>query len=228
MALELNAVSAVVAWTGASSADATIIANGVEARIGQYCNRMTQGVGVGTIWSSGTRTEYLTGELSDGLMLKWTPITAVASVTLITSNGVTSDYTLTDLTVDGIEIADLGTVNARVGRLQLRAGVRLWDSQYAAARTARVTAPNFGEGRNRIKVVYTGGYSTVPDDLKLAALELCKSVYSAKSINATLQSESLGNYSYTNQTGGEVTQSEFIMGNVRDLLQNYRSYANII
>ena len=178
MALELQTVSAVVAWTGATTTNATIIANAVEARIGNYCNRMTQG-GFGTVWTSGSRTEYLSGELSDGVLLKWTPITAVASVTMITANGISTTYTLTDLTVDGIEIADLATVNGRIGRLQLRSGSWMWDADYAAQRRARVSLPNFGDGRNKIKVVYTGGYSTIPDDLKLAALELAKNISDA-------------------------------------------------
>lgn len=228
MALELQPVSAVVAWTGASTTNATIIANAVEARIGNYCNRMTQGVGVGTIWTSGSRTEYLSGELSDGLLLKWTPITAVASVTMITANGISTTYTLTDLTVDGIEIADLGTINGRIGRLQLRAGSYMWDQEYAAQRRARVAAPNFGAGRNKIKVVYTGGYSTIPDDLKLAALELAKNIVDAKAVSGTLQSETLGNYSYTNASSADAAASEAVMGSAKDLLQPYRSYANIV
>lgn len=228
MALELCTVSGVVAWTGASTTNATIIANAVEARIGQYCNRMTQGVGVGTIWTSGSRTEYLTGEMSSGVLLKWTPITAIASVTLIINNTSTYSYTLTDLVCDGVEIASLSTTNARNGWLQIRSGIEYWDQEYMEARRSRSPLPNFGAGRERIKVAYTGGFSTIPDDLKLAALILSKTISDTKSISTGVQSESLGNYSYTNASAADVTAREDVMGSVKDLLQPYRSYANIV
>lgn len=225
---ELCTVSAVVAWTGASTADATLILAGVEARIANYCNRKTHDGSA--VWEDTAKTEFLDGEWSDGVLLNWRPIVGVTSITQITGSSTSYAYTLTDFTVDGIEIAGLSTNPAPYGRLQMRGGVSsgYWESDGFAARRSRVSFPNFGAGRNRIKVVYTGGYTTIPDDLKLAALEACKSVYNAKSVSATLKSESLGNYSYENVTGAEAGDSEWIFGNVKDLLQPYRSYARII
>lgn len=227
MALELAAASAVSAWVGCTTAEATTIANAVERRIGAYCNRMTQAGA--DIWSRTERTEYLSGELSDGVLLKWTPITAVTSVTIIYQSGQTQSVTLTDLTCDGIEIADLSGTYGMEGILKYRTG-SAWQSEDEFGRLARVRYPNFGSGYRKVKVVYTGGYPSgqVPADLTLAALTLAKNIYDTKSISAGLQSESLGNYSYTNASGSDVAASEGAMGQVKDLLQNYRSYANIV
>lgn len=239
MALELCTVTGVVAWTGASTTDATIIAAAVERRIANYCGRRTE-TGEGA-WARGSRVEYLSGELSDGVLLKWTPIDAITSVKIIsgaTASAASETYTSVDLTtlaLDGIAISDLATADyaAQKGLLHYRnSHVQFWDSDFLQATRSRVTLSNFGEGRWKIKVNYTGGYAStakpIPDDLKLAALVLSKSIYSAKSVSATLQSESLGNYSYTNATSSDASGNELLMGNVRDLLQSYRSYANIL
>lgn len=236
--LELCTVSGVVAWTGASTTNATIIAQAVERRIANYCGRRTED-GEAT-WARAERVEYLSGELHAGVLLKWTPIDAVTSVKIITGSGAGAgsetytDIDLAGLALDGIAISDLSAADyaAQVGYLHYRNTGQYWDSTYLSARQLRIPPGNFGGGRQRVKVVYTGGYASsakpVPDDLKLAALILCKSIHDAKSINGTLQSESLGNYSYTNATGSDVTASETSMGAVKDLLQPYRSYANIV
>lgn len=235
MALELSVASAVAAWTGASVADATTIAGAVEARIGNYCNRMTEDGA--DIWNRIARVEYLDGELSEGVLLKWTPISAVSSVQIVggytNSAEVLTDVDLTSLACDGIAIADLSGNFGRVGMLHYRNSAgRMWESDFYSNRTARVPTANFGSGRQRIKVSYTGGFPSgiggMPADLKLAVLVLSKNIYDAKSVSSTLQSESLGNYSYTNSTGKESGASELLMGNVKDLLQAYRSYANIV
>jgi hypothetical protein len=237
--LELCTVSGVVAWTGASTTNATIIAQAVERRIANYCGRRTED-GDDT-WGRVERTEYLDGELSDGVLLKWTPIDAVSSVRLITGSGTGSgsetytDVDLTSLAVDGVAIPDLGTAGlaAQKGLLHYRgSSTGMWDSEFIYARRSRVPVSNFGSGRYRVRVVYTGGYGSpakpIPDDLKAAALILAKNMNDARSVSSTLQSETLGNYSYTNSSSSDAVANENMMGGVKDLLQPYRSYANIV
>jgi hypothetical protein len=237
--LEICTASGITAWTGASATDAAIISQAVERRIANYCNRRTEN-GDNT-WSRTSRVEYLTGELSAGVLLKWTPIDAVTSVKIITGTGAGSaseTYTTVDLTslaLDGVAIADLSSAGyaSQVGYLHYRnSSVQMWDSDYWGARRGRVPAANFGSGRQRVKVEYTGGYASpakpIPDDLKLAALSLAKSMYDAKSVSGTLQSERLGDYSYTNATASDKAAAEDGFGQVKDLLQSYRSFANIV
>lgn len=224
---ELATASAVQAWTGADATTATALIAHVEARIANYCNRRTEDGSA--VWEDSAKTEFIDGELSQGVLLNWRPIVAVSSVTIITSSSTSTSYTLTDLTVDGIEISGLAANPAPYGFLMLRnSGTYVWDSEYIMARSARVSSPNFGAGRKRIKVVYTGGYTTIPSDLTLAAKIACKNVYDAKQVSGSVQSESLGNYSYTNKDGSTIDTNQWSFGGVLDLLQPYRSYARIV
>lgn len=226
---ELVSVASAVTWTGSTTAIITNVLAGVEARIANYLGRK-QPPGV-LRFEDTAYTEYYDGELSDGILLKMTPIVGVTSVTLISNNTTSSAYTLTDLTVDGIEIASLSASPALVGRLQMRGGSYMWDSDYLSSRHVRVPVPNFGSGRNRIKVVYTGGWTTIPDDLKLAALQACKNVVDRKEVSSTLASETLGNYSYTNVTSSssdDTSGPEWAFGGVLDLLKPYQSGAGLV
>lgn len=55
----------------------------------------------------------------------------------------------------------------------------------------------FTRGSFNWRVVYSAGYSAFPDDLTQALAELCVATWYQKSVNPALQSESLGQYSYT-------------------------------
>jgi len=51
--------------------------------------------------------------------------------------------------------------------------------------------------RPSLVVMYTAGYATVPDDIEEACLEVSKYLFQTRKTNANLNSESLGDYSYT-------------------------------
>lgn len=55
----------------------------------------------------------------------------------------------------------------------------------------------FTRGRQNYRVLYTAGYSSVPEPIQQAIAELASVVYRGRNINGNLQSESLGQYSYT-------------------------------
>ena len=50
--------------------------------------------------------------------------------------------------------------------------------------------------RRNIRVDYTAGFATVPDDIQQACAELIKNVYDAASRDQSLESERIGNYAY--------------------------------
>lgn len=66
---------------------------------------------------------------------------------------------------------------------------------YLSYSTGSDCSPKWAKGRRRWKVVYTGGDDGAPDDVKLAALQLIQSIYDSR--NRDMQSESLGDYSYS-------------------------------
>lgn len=55
----------------------------------------------------------------------------------------------------------------------------------------------FSRGYKNWRVVYTAGFTAVPEPIQQACAELAAATYNARNVNPNLQSESLGQYSYT-------------------------------
>lgn len=65
--------------------------------------------------------------------------------------------------------------------------------------TGEIVAPQgFQRGYQNYRVVYQAGYATVPTPVQQACAELASAVYLQRNTNPNLQSETLGEYSYTN------------------------------
>ena len=79
-------------------------------------------------------------------------------------------------------------------------------------------------GRRNIRVVYTAGYATVPEDVQLAAAELAKEVYGKAQRDPTLLSETIGSYSYTQAAEGSLQNPTPILSALKDKLAMYRRY----
>jgi hypothetical protein len=54
----------------------------------------------------------------------------------------------------------------------------------------------FTQGVNNYRISYNGGYSTIPEDLKMACIQIVKKFFNDRK-GSHLKSESLGEYSYT-------------------------------
>jgi hypothetical protein len=54
---------------------------------------------------------------------------------------------------------------------------------------------DFPEGHRNIKITYYGGYTTIPDDLEHACLEVVKALYEGNENIGNIQSEKLGDHS---------------------------------
>lgn len=75
---------------------------------------------------------------------------------------------------------------------------------------------NCWSDHDEIIVEYTGGYSTIPDDIKWLANEIVKSVYEARKRDNSLKRERLGDYEY------EIA-SNVVMQN-KSLINTYRNW----
>lgn len=220
---ELTTTSAVATYLGDSSLSSSLTTYlaAAENWIARTCNRWDLGQ---NHWLTASRTEYIDGNQSPFVMLRWTPISAVSSVDIVTGASTSYSLTLTDLEVDGIAIASLGASSPTlIGRLGLRnttlAGPSAWDVTPARSDSNRYQDwPNFGGGRNRVKVVYTGGYATVTPipDLTMAAMELTAAMWRNKDVNPNLKSETLGDYAYVNGDGSATR-----LGSLSEALRNH-------
>lgn len=233
MSTEIVTASSVSYFIAGDSSLTTSLTNNAileaaEDWIAKYCRRWSVD---GAHWGRETREEYIDGELSSCVMLKWTPIESITSVQVVTSATGAYTYTLTDLECDGIPIASLTALNPGLtGRLGLRSGaLNIWDMGSGSGwdRASRIPFPNHGGGRQRIKVSYTGGYTSIPPALKLAAKKMCAQVYYNRTRDPTVKSTTLGNFS---ESYGAADSSGGITapGEVLSLLENFRSYISLV
>lgn len=197
---ELTTLALVRSYLGDPTADATLTQAAIDAaedRIARECGRFDEAAGAH--WLTASRTEYLDGELSKDVLLTFTPITAVATVSVIESATASTTVALTDLECDGLPISGLAAgTPGRVGRLGYR---RYAEPSVAAfAQGYDPFYPRFPGGSQRVKVTYTGGYATAPKALAQAAMVLAAQIYRDAAINLGVQSEGLGDYSYTRPT----------------------------
>lgn len=76
---------------------------------------------------------------------------------------------------------------------------------------------DFARGFRNYEVQYNGGYVTIPDDLDVVCRELVAAAYNLSKRDATLKSESLGDYSYALADAVAISDAQ------RDALRPWRS-----
>ena len=226
---EITAASAVVARFGDSTWTLATVSGFVlsaEALVARYCGRFDNPTGAH--WLTHTRTEYRDGEYADLQPLTWTPVTAVSAVTLVYASGSTQSITLTDLTMDGIEIASLSaSIVGDKGQLWMRSNPsQLWYDTGSSFYSRR-SRPNYGGGRKRVKVEYTGGYATAASipDVVMAVQLTAANMYRDRTRDLSVTSTTLGNFSETygnaNSTQGAGMLAQWL-GDQISLLQDHK------
>jgi hypothetical protein len=173
----VTTLSAVQRYLGIGSTDAALLS----ALIPIATKTAARWCGVDS-FEAASYTEYHNGECADKVVLKNIPVNSVTSVAV----------------VDGTASAAVGsttyTTDTLAGILGFRgpSGPLAWDLSLPMGQGGR-----FPDGFRNVKVVYSGGYSTVPADLNHAMVELVSQMYRARGVNQSLQSETIGQYSYT-------------------------------
>lgn len=74
----------------------------------------------------------------------------------------------------------------------------------------------------RGQVQYDAGYSTIPDDIEHACIMLVQELWNARGRDGTLQSETIGSYSYTMSNVSTETVRSYMTPAIKALLQPYR------
>ena len=180
--LALTTTAKVKTYLGiTASTDDALIATLVlaaQAKIERFCNRK---------FDSATFTEYYDGNNQPSIVLTNPPIDSITSVGFLASS---TTYTTIDATSY--------VFDTESGIVELLGGVRVLWELGGDVRTFCV----FPKGTNAVKVVYVGGYSTIPYDLEHATNELVGLMYggsaAVRQARLTgLQSESLGYESRT-------------------------------
>lgn len=170
-----------------------------------------------------TYTEFYSGNGKQSLFLNNYPVTSITSVHLDNGGyfGDGSDaFAASTLLTEGTDYVlnkdDASeTEVSRSGELFRIGGV--WDRPLVRKRGQLCSAP--GSGKGNIKVVYVGGYETVPKDLEHCANRLVVSLYNSKTASGPLSSESIEDYSYTLASGEDAARS---LDSSHSVLSRYR------
>ncbi len=169
--MALDTATAYKAYTGSTVSDSIVTSAiaSAQAAMERYCGRDAAG------FESATWTELYDGTGCEWLQLRHWPITSITSVS-----------TRDDKTTYTAIAATSYDATTR-GRLYLLDAVWSWNG----------LASVFSEGTQNWKVVYVGGYSSLPADLVNACRMMVTRLLSVRDVDPTLQSESVGSYSWT-------------------------------
>lgn len=245
--MALSSVSAVKTLLGISdSSQDTLLTQllaAADAAVKTYIRRGKAKTAFTSWPESGADTMYFSGEGTPDLILPYWPVTAVASVYLDAAGyfgdgaNAFSSATLLTAGVDYVLYRDDGaaSVTARLRRLGgissastggglggdygwwpgLGAGA--WQTAGPLWMNGRVAAA-WPVGHGNVKVTFTAGYSSVPADLADAVNQIAIFRYSYRKMAGPMQSESLGDYSYSLAA----LNNEPMLGTARSILAGYR------
>ncbi|MCC6670401.1 MAG: hypothetical protein IT458_05025 [Planctomycetes bacterium] len=164
----------------------------VSAMVDRYCNRTIEA-------PVGDVTEYYDGSGCPDLFVLRYPIVSVTSVHVDAARA-WGAATL---------IASSSYATDAAGRIRLLPSASVPDLGVRGV---------FPEGVQNVRVVYVGGYTTVPEDLKEAAILWCSAIF-AKRRKLGVLSTSIGAYSVTY---GQASVTAPMPAEVRMVLDRYR------
>jgi hypothetical protein len=165
----------------------TTLLNTATKWVKDYCNRPLG-------WATQAVVEYATPNDADTIVLKCDPVTAISAIYIV-KNAATA-YTFTTPEYEWTE----GGVVRLTGNAV--AGWNDWRWGTFPIGAYVFDKPSFGMGIACVKVEYTGGYATIPEDLQQAVVEIVKGLYQQRTEDTTIESEKLGDYSYKRTAGG--------------------------
>ena len=163
----------------------TVIDNAIlsaQADLESYCGCAFDSATYTAEKYDGTGTPYLT--------LKNVPVTALTTVGIV-YDGTTTDLDSGDYRFDAVT-GRVARIDASYGRVAVDDFGEIVSRQWS-------WWPKFPRGFRNVSVTYTAGYSaqTMPADLKQIMYEFVDAILARRRADPTLQSETLGAYTYT-------------------------------
>lgn len=243
MLSDLSKLKTFLGLSGTNEEDGKLssILAGVDRAVKNHLGRGRRSTAFTNWPETGSGTEYYDGSGYGDLLLRYSVVTAVASVYL-DATGYYGDgpsaFAATTLLTSGTDyvlVRDDGSTSA-VGKLRRiggQGGVSLndewhwWPSEVGRGSLSATRGPCWPRGEGNIKVTYTAGYATtaIPADLQLAVHQLCSFVRAgAEHGGQLLGSESLGEYSYSLATNAAQSGSARL-ADVWNILAHYRDLA---
>jgi len=207
MPAELTTTSAVQIYLGITtdtSLISTLVLNAEDA-IRYYCDRPL-GFLAATVGASAT--EVFDGESWRSMVLTYTPLTSITSVTLRGSSTAMAAASYDFVPSSGV----LRLLNSSTSQ---------WGMDYAYAGRTGWGPVRFPDGFRQVTVVYVGGYSAVPPSLSMAATLLTCSLFSTRAASGPFKSETLGRYSYTKEDWSAMKEG-LLPPQVAGLVQPFR------
>ena len=198
MAAELCSVAEVQANLRIST-DSALIADLIDRAqryLASLCDRPYSEDGAVSGWLSASHTDYATGSIDGGtLTFRYTPVTAVTSVGIVVSATSTSSISTSLLALDGIPVASLSASASRLaGVVSYIAGGSSFSARFALGEPMEQRSTLY-PAVCTYKLVYTGGFATVPDDLNAAAIDMVSRLYFDGVRDPSLTWEALGKHS---------------------------------
>lgn len=204
---------------GSEDTQLTLWLDAVEDAISTFTGRFI-GPGETSPFTSYQTTEYHNGDGHQNLWLKRYPVTAIASIH-VDQNGYHGDGTNafpsdSEWTA-GTDFAkgDLAEIHANRGKVT---SLRKWGNHGLRA---------WPDGVGNIKVIYTAGYATIPDDLSLAAILMVSDIRSQKEAGGggPLKSERHSRYAYERLVGEDASKEIL---RAREILLGYRDKRGVV
>ena len=141
--------------------------------------------------SGTTRTEYIDGTNGPTLQVREWPIVTLTSVSELDASGTATDLASTDYRAEN-RTGILARHTSAYGRFTSMNGVP--SVPYFQS------SPRWCGGFQNWKVIYTGGFATIPADLQEGVCKITDSLFAQlRKDMAGLQSEDLGDYGYVNR-----------------------------
>lgn len=177
----------------------------------------------GLTFTSAEATEFYQGTGTNQLVLRRRPVTAIGSVYVDDSayfgfaSGAFGSSTLLTAGTD-YALAIESSAFSKSGILYRIGDIWPHTTQRLGSELVGGEMPGLGN----IKITYTAGYSTTPDDLKLAGILLARVIMLSSSNGGQLvQSESLEYYSYTLKGNAEAASD---IHSVNAIVNAYREF----
>jgi hypothetical protein len=158
-----------------------------EKYVANICNRT---------FESATVTEIYDGNGEESIVLRRPPVTSVTSVEFAVSS---TTWTTVPSEAYRIDLAAGVLSMANSSATFLNFDDSLVDRPWQIG-----MRPSFPRGRSNIRVVYVGGYATIPDDLKFVVWSMMDMMFANRRANLGMQSESIDSYSYTRVLGADM------------------------